>query len=1820
MSTSWPRWSTDAPAELLAFVQHRRGGEPDPGTPARLLGLVEPARGDLPPLAGAHAVYDAFAARRITYADEPAGSSPGRQTIRPPDEVLHLPRHGTCLDLAVTYAGACLDVGLHPIVLITAGRPGAPAHALVAVWLGGEASGGDLLDYRADETRPDWRSLPEGFLDDLADAEDEPGTYIVIDITGAACRPGNGTHHGTEPNDPRPWAASVAHGARLLREAVAEDRLRAVLDVGLGHPGTEPHPLPGRLPVPILSPPYHPLPEDLDATGPLKLMWARHDLIRFQRRDEVDSLREYFQAPDSGDAQTRIALLHGTGGAGKTRLAAELARRLTQDGWYTGFLNRGPVAEGYAWLSRVASPLLVVVDYAEDHATDDIINLLRALQGRGAPTCLLLTARSVAHWWNGQIAEDLRRTGHPYALRNIPLTPQHPRQTGVYRSALRSFGATEAVVLPAAPPADLTSGPWTTLDLVMLAWLEARFPDEHHPTDTARLYGEILDHEFQYWERTYTAQVGRPSDATPRILREAGACLTLLAPQRGRIGQVLRGVAELTDDGFRRDLFAGLFADLLPTTPEDGTVAVRPDPLGTHLSAAVIGANPDLLVRCLNLAEDDELQSACVGISRFATAAHLDGGTATAMVALDAVPKLWRAALDVAASQGGPFVRALEQLAQADPTPLPLAELAGTIPSDHGALPRLALIATQRTPPQRAGSTVEEFRSARAVWLSNLAVRQGDVGERRAALESLTEAVAILRDLARDNPGDHLPDLAMSLTNLSSQQTELGQPRAALESNTEAVTIRRALVQDDPDQYLPDLATSLNNHSLRQAEMGRLQAGLESATEAVTIRRALAQDDPDEYLPDLAVSLNNLALRQEEAGDALGALDSITRAVQIRRALAERSPAAHLPALALHLANLANSQARAGRRQAAVGSITEAVRIRRGLVGENPAAHLPTLASALSSLSVHQRHAGDVDAAGLAIDEAVAIRRTLAEADPDAHLPDLASGFNNLASHLASVGEHHQALVSITEAVTVRRTLAEADPDAHLPGLAMSLNNLGLRQAAVGESREALASATEAVQHYRTLAVDHPAAYEPHLATALNNLAGRQSDAGDPRGALMPAAEAVAIRRTLAERYPDAHLGGLAMALNTLSVQQADSGAIRDALVSNTESVRIRRTLAEQDPVAHLPELALTLNNLAVRQAEVGEYQAALESATESVGIRRTLAGENSGAHLPDLAMALTTLSNQQSEAGDPGAALASVTEAVAIRRTLAEAYPAAYLADLALSLTNLAVQQKEAGQVPAALESATEAVRICRVLAEQNPGVHLPALATALNNLSALQQETGDDRAALETITEAVEIRRSLAQANPGAYLADLASSLNNLSNRQADAGQAAAAMESITEAVLICRTLVQDKEAAHLLTLAHALTNLSKRQGDAGDTQTAMASISEAVAHVCALALKSPEAHLPNLGLLLKNLLRRYTAAGRRAEGLSASDDVLSRFDPSSAAALLTYRGHQRYVDDDHPGAVADLLDAARRVHDTVETRQTGPARRAVRMLLDLLREEPGTQSAIVRALPDLPHWAKADIPEEDLERLDPWFSAPTWPEKEELLRQSPSLLSDGYDRALVAFARTVYPEAAPIVELDDLLNDVAARGLDDVLAERRARHTATVLVDEWLATRTWSEDLDYLRAHPQLSTDPLVHDLLASRSDDPAARRHLAIVELTSHLDLPDVYDALSDTDTAVDAAMDLIDRGNTVALAPLLRAAPALTRMPFTGPYLAAAIAVCRADDEPSPELLFADAYRESTPVQRTAGAARLRALARHQPHAAAALLRFAEHLSVEAAAD
>ncbi|GAA0587638.1 hypothetical protein [Streptomyces crystallinus] len=143
------------------------------------------------------------------------------------------------------------------------------------------------------------------------------------------------------------------------------------------------------------------------------LLSPRSETVEFTGLDtELSALWEWSTSSRTVD----VAVVHGPGGIGKTRMATELARRLSErrpeaeearDGrevpWTAGFLSEVPVLQPppYTMLRHLVRPVLVVVDYAESRLAQ-VDHLLAALAAHHAPgrrIRVLLLARSADVWW-----------------------------------------------------------------------------------------------------------------------------------------------------------------------------------------------------------------------------------------------------------------------------------------------------------------------------------------------------------------------------------------------------------------------------------------------------------------------------------------------------------------------------------------------------------------------------------------------------------------------------------------------------------------------------------------------------------------------------------------------------------------------------------------------------------------------------------------------------------------------------------------------------------------------------------------------------------------------------------------------------------------------------------------------------------------------------------------------------------------------------------------------------------------------------------------------------------------------------------------------------------------------------------------------------------------------------------------------------------------------------------------------------------------------------------------------------------------------------
>jgi tetratricopeptide (TPR) repeat protein len=623
----------------------------------------------------------------------------------------------------------------------------------------------------------------------------------------------------------------------------------------------------------LLQPPYRPLPAGLTfVRAPVRLLLPEYGVVPFLSRGQrLAELQGWCHSPDLFS----LRVVTGDGGAGKTRLAAELATQLVTDGWDAGSSDQDS-PEGATRLEP-DRPMLLIVDDADLKVAlvGSLVTTLAA-QPSGPPSRLLLLARHMGAWWQqvnrstGYLAED-------FAADIMPLEAGHlsaEEQRSHHATACAAFAAQLGHPESQNPTTPSASSPLLGEDFSnpLLVHMNALLTVlgntavvtagtiKTSPVSSRReqVLERILGRERRRWEAV-TAEFG----STVIIQAIAVACL-VAPPSRAGLNTALEAIPSLRGPtSLPRERIVDWLHD---TYPGDTWVApLRPDLVTEQLLAET----PDLRELVLNAAEH---------VGTIGQSAHLLNELTRAApnrdAIYDALAALLRsrlpALLDLAVSNvSSPLPAALELAVRQAPQPRPAAELMSRLPERSMALASLAAtIASQAVAAYRelAAAQPDRFRAPLAGSLTNLSRRLNDVGQREEALAAVEEAVAIRRELAAAQPEAFQASLAASLNDQSKRLGDLGQWEEALSVAEEAVAAYRELAAARPSVFLPELADALLLMSVVFAALRRHEDSEASGQEAIVHYRRLADDNPSRYSQGLARALANLGREKREGG------------------------------------------------------------------------------------------------------------------------------------------------------------------------------------------------------------------------------------------------------------------------------------------------------------------------------------------------------------------------------------------------------------------------------------------------------------------------------------------------------------------------------------------------------------------------------------------------------------------------------------------------------------------------------------------------------------------------------------------------------------------------------------------------------------------------------------------------------------------------------------------------------------------------------------------------------------------------------------------
>ncbi|MEV4556198.1 tetratricopeptide repeat protein [Kitasatospora sp. NPDC049285] len=834
--------------------------------------------------------------------------------------------------------------------------------------------------------------------------------------------------------------------------------------------------------------------------NPSTLLEARHAVVPFTgRRKQFDRLKKWLTGEpkphsDGLDGRTRVLLLHGPGGRGKSRLAAEFAEASSELGW-TVWRAVEDVLPTAAPDLPPAGPIgvLLVVDNAERLPAKDLQRLLADRALHGSPRLrVLLVSRPAGPWWT-EVASWVGRYLHASAARFElpPLAADPADRAALFRQACESFATVLGLPVEQAgridPPATLTSDPdyaqVLTVHLAALVAVDAARRGADAPAGPRAASAYLLDREFDYWA-TLFKRLGPTATPASTMARVAfTAALTgplarpdaVLALQRVGLADTLAAATVLLDhyelcypsrrnlvleplspDHLREDLIGrtvapvgtavGLFAERYG---EDGFVEegfvedgfVEEDgsgglvgPAGSHLSE-LAGSWASHAVRLLLVADDDQPAP----WSRSALTVLVESAGRWPHLATDVLSPLLTAEPQLLLRGSSAALIGLTELHVLRLLDRDLLDAVDRVLPDtrHTDLDAGAAALAAHLAPGRVAATTD--LAIHAEVYARLSRRLSDAGRHEEAVEAAEKALAARRTRAALDPAAEAPALAAALSSLGHRYAQVGNWPEAVAHTEEAVAMRRELVATDPARYEGGLAVSLTNLGDEYERAGRWPEALAATEEAVAVRRRLlaratAAGTPDRESPAEA----GTEVRTRAASETLAGAGNEIAAETVTEISAD---------LALALGNLAALLGRTADRgeperwAEAEAAAEEAVRIGRAPAAAQPFRYEPDLARALGNcgaiIAMAARHAGtDRDAQAIRhTREAVDVQQRLSEQDLRTNGPLLLTLLGHLRFHHVTLGQDDKAAAVAEDEAFLRRRLAHLVPAGLLPEL-----------------------------------------------------------------------------------------------------------------------------------------------------------------------------------------------------------------------------------------------------------------------------------------------------------------------------------------------------------------------------------------------------------------------------------------------------------------------------------------------------------------------------------------------------------------------------------------------------------------------------------------------------------------------------------------------------------------------------------------------------------------------------------------------------------------
>lgn len=241
-------------------------------------------------------------------------------------------------------------------------------------------------------------------------------------------------------------------------------------------------------------------PARLPRDSPSYLLDSRSEVVPFRPRPRA---QQRLQTWRDSRSELSVLLVHGPGGQGKSRLAAQFANETSAKGWSAADASRTTDHPGQARQdpSSACHPLLVVVDYADRWEAELLAEFIGTLadERAGLVTRVLLLARSADLWWR-DASSKLDRFTEPAAPLHLDGFEENDLPSA-FDDAVEAFQRElKLPLVPIAMPNGVGEIDVSPLALHMTALAVTCAHRDHVPVPARRDLSRFLLHrERRYW-------------------------------------------------------------------------------------------------------------------------------------------------------------------------------------------------------------------------------------------------------------------------------------------------------------------------------------------------------------------------------------------------------------------------------------------------------------------------------------------------------------------------------------------------------------------------------------------------------------------------------------------------------------------------------------------------------------------------------------------------------------------------------------------------------------------------------------------------------------------------------------------------------------------------------------------------------------------------------------------------------------------------------------------------------------------------------------------------------------------------------------------------------------------------------------------------------------------------------------------------------------------------------------------------------------------------------------------------------------------------